>query len=161
MNKGKYMLRVYNKIGNIRNDVYFHNLYELLQQYIKNRISLIDSKNPTIWIHDGKNYVRVHSFQFKELNPDNYRRYLKERVIDTDYLLEEEMKQNRFMTILDLFTKRTGIINDYTTVIIRDDDFHMIASGKWFESSILDYMNKEIEGFTWEKGNTVYIDIVK
>lgn len=63
------------------------------------------------------------------------------------------------MTIGNLFMN--DIINDDTTVIIRDDNFHVITSGNWYEDNILNYLNKEIEGFTWEKENIVYIDIVE
>lgn len=70
------------------------------------------------------------------------------------------MKQNIAMTIQDLFSKGIGIVNDCTEIIIRDNEsFCVITSGKWFERNILNYGSKEIEGFTWEKENIVYIDI--
>lgn len=63
------------------------------------------------------------------------------------------------MTIRNLFV--SGIVNDDTTVIIRDDNFHVTTSGNWYEDNILNYQDMEMEGFTWEKENIIYIDIVK
>lgn len=63
------------------------------------------------------------------------------------------------MTIRNLYV--SGIVNDNTTVIIRDDDFHVITSGNWFEDNILNYQDREMEGFTWEKEDVIYIDILE
>jgi hypothetical protein len=65
------------------------------------------------------------------------------------------------MTVGNLIEKNS-IIDDNTTIIIRcDTNFHVITSGNWYEDNILNYLNKEIEGFTWEKENIVYIDIIE
>lgn len=55
-----------------------------------------------------------------------------------------------------------NIIDDSTRIIIRcEDSFHVITSGNWYEDNVLNYLNKEIEGFTWEKENVIYIDVVE
>lgn len=62
------------------------------------------------------------------------------------------------MTVKNLILN--AIINDSTRIIIRQDvNFHVITSGNWYEDNVLNYLNKEIESFTWEKENIVYIDI--
>lgn len=100
MNKGKYMLKVYIEKGNYEKNIYFHDFYELLQEYIKRCVQpLYDLRNPTIWIHDGDRYVRVHSFMFEELSQDTYEKYLREKILDTDYLLEYEIEKSVLIDI--------------------------------------------------------------
>lgn len=55
-----------------------------------------------------------------------------------------------------------SIVDNSTEIIIRcEDSFHVIASGKRHEDNILNYIDTEIEGFTWEKENIIYIDIIE
>lgn len=64
------------------------------------------------------------------------------------------------MTIRSLLIN--DIINDDTKIIIRNDDnFRVIAYGNWYEDNIVNYNHREIESFTWEKENIVYIDIAE
>lgn len=84
-----YMVRSYTKRGEMGFEEYRDNLYEVLQLYVQFARQK-DHPRPTLWIWDGKNYVRVHDFQFVELNPETYSKYLKERILETDYLLEAE-----------------------------------------------------------------------
>lgn len=51
---------------------------------------------PTLWMLDGKRYVRIHDFNFDELNQETYEKYLDERVLETDELLS--MVGRRFGT---------------------------------------------------------------
>ena len=62
------------------------------------------------------------------------------------------------MKIYELF--ETELINDYIEIFIRDEDsFHVIAHGNWYQDNILNYTQKEIQSFTWQNDNTIYIDI--
>lgn len=54
----------------------------------------------------------------------------------------------------------SDIVNDDTRIIIRCDDFRVITSGNWDEDNILNCSHIEVESFTWEKENVIYIDIV-
>ncbi len=89
MGNAKYRLRTYTNRGNIDRDIYSDDLYKLLQQYTEIRTLPPNPQNPTIWIYEGTGYVRVHDFMFHELNQDTYRKYLKERILDSDNLLEK------------------------------------------------------------------------
>lgn len=51
------------------------------------------------------------------------------------------------------------LLDDRTAVYIRDGDFHLLALGRWFESHVMSYSNFEVESFTWQDDNEVYIDV--
>ncbi len=53
----------------------------------------------------------------------------------------------------------TELINDYTEIYIRNEDFYVLAHGNWYQDDLLKYDQKEIQSFTWQDGNTIYIDI--
>ncbi len=61
------------------------------------------------------------------------------------------------MKIYDLF--ETELINDYIEIFIRDEDFCVVAHGNWYQDNILKYEQKEIQSFTWQDDNKIYIDI--
>ena len=66
------------------------------------------------------------------------------------------------MKLRELIT--TGIINDESNLTIFDmsnagESWH--TSGKWFEDNILDFMNREVESFYWDKNNIVKIYLSK
>lgn len=53
-----------------------------------------------------------------------------------------------------------GLINDNTEIIVRQgDDFKVLACGNWFQYDILNYMHHELELFTWQDDNKLYIDV--
>lgn len=51
------------------------------------------------------------------------------------------------------------LINDNTDIWIRDCEFQTLAHGNWYQDSVLDYMHNEIESFTWQDDNKLYIDV--
>lgn len=61
------------------------------------------------------------------------------------------------MTISKIF--EVGLINDDTEVWIRDSEFHVLAHGNWYQDNILDYLESEVESFTWQDDNKFYIDV--
>lgn len=53
-----------------------------------------------------------------------------------------------------------GFIKDDTEIFIRQGEgFNVFAQGNWYEDKILDYADMEVESFTWQDDNKVYIDI--
>ena len=94
----RYGIKFYTNNGNLAHSEYRDNLYEVLQLCIQNKD--VQCK-PTLWVLDENHkfldhtgYVRVHDFQFSQLTLDTYNKYLGERIIDTDDLLNstEKMK---------------------------------------------------------------------
>ena len=61
------------------------------------------------------------------------------------------------MTIGKIF--EMGLINDDTSVWIRDNGSHVLAHGNWYQDDILKYEDKEAESFTWQDDNHFYIDL--
>lgn len=53
----------------------------------------------------------------------------------------------------------TGLIKDDTEIYIRKGNFRVIASGNWYQDNVLDHMKDEIECFTWQDDNKLYIDV--
>lgn len=66
--------------------------------------------------------------------------------------------QNNTMTLEKLLLE-SCLVNDQTKIIIRSDLFAVIAQGEWFTDRILEYMDKPINSFTWEKENKLYVDL--
>lgn len=52
-----------------------------------------------------------------------------------------------------------GIINDTTENYIRDMNFGLITKGNWFQDNVLDRIKDEIDSFTWQNDNRVYVDM--
>lgn len=55
----------------------------------------------------------------------------------------------------------SNLIKDDTQIIIRKhiEDRTYITTGQWFKDKILEYIEYNIDTFTWEKENKIYIDI--
>lgn len=52
-----------------------------------------------------------------------------------------------------------GLVPDTTIVHIRDAEMHQLASGNWYQDHILNYMNRELESFTWQDDDNIYLDL--
>lgn len=54
-----------------------------------------------------------------------------------------------------------GLVKDDTKIYVRGygDVPVLLTCGNWFQDNVLDYMDKEIESFTWQDDNKIYIDI--
>lgn len=53
-----------------------------------------------------------------------------------------------------------GLIDDNTEIIIRQGEgFATLARGNWYQDDILAYSGNEVESFTWEDDNRIYIDV--
>lgn len=50
-----------------------------------------------------------------------------------------------------------GLIKDSTEIFIRDEEFHVLAHGNWYQDDVLDYMRNEVKSFTWQGDNKLYI----
>lgn len=61
------------------------------------------------------------------------------------------------MTISKIYEMK--LINDDTEIMVRDSEFHVITQGNWYQDNILDYRNSEIESFTWQDNNKIFIDL--
>ena len=62
------------------------------------------------------------------------------------------------MTVQRIF-EETGLIDDNTMIYIREGLFRVISKGNWYQDNILKYENREVESFTWEDDNKLYIDL--
>lgn len=62
------------------------------------------------------------------------------------------------MTIGKLYEMK--LINDHTEVIVRDSEFRVLTQGNWYQDNILDYNNRELESFTWQDNNKIFIDLM-
>lgn len=52
-----------------------------------------------------------------------------------------------------------GLVEDDTEIVIRDSDFGLITRGNWYQDNVLDHMKDELESFTWQDDNKLYIDV--
>ena len=87
----RYGVKFYTKSGDFGYSEYRDNFYEVLQLYVQDKNIRY---RPTLWVLDEQHlflgctdYVRVHDFQFSQLTPETFNRYLDERIIDADDLL--------------------------------------------------------------------------
>jgi len=62
------------------------------------------------------------------------------------------------MTVNKIF-EETGLVDDNTELFIRDSDFQVLARGSWYQDNILGYGEHEVESFTWQDDNKLYIDV--
>lgn len=60
---------------------------------------------------------------------------------------------------LEKISLTTELIEDDTIIYVRDKDMRVIAFGNWYQDNILDHMQDEIEFFTWQDDNKIYIDL--
>lgn len=61
------------------------------------------------------------------------------------------------MTISKIYEMK--LINDDTEIMVRDSEFHVLAQGNWYQDNVLDYRNSELESFTWQDDNKIFIDL--
>ena len=62
------------------------------------------------------------------------------------------------MTVEKIF--EIGIIDDNTEIFIRQGEyFKVLAHGNWYQDDILEYSEHEVESFTWQDDNKLYIDL--
>ena len=53
-----------------------------------------------------------------------------------------------------------GLIKDNTEIFVRQGEgFRVLAHGNWYQDDVLNYMHHEIESFTWQDDNKLYIDV--
>ena len=52
-----------------------------------------------------------------------------------------------------------GIINDTTEIYIRDMSFGLITKGSWFQDNVLEHIKDEIDSYTWQDDNRIYVDL--
>lgn len=53
-----------------------------------------------------------------------------------------------------------GLIDDSTEIVIREGEgFATLARGNWYQDDILAYENHEVESFTWQDDNRIYVDV--
>lgn len=50
-----------------------------------------------------------------------------------------------------------GLVNDDTEIYIKNENACVIARGNWYQDNVLDHMKDEIECFTWQDDNKLYI----
>ena len=62
------------------------------------------------------------------------------------------------MTLSKICSKES-LINDNTIIHIRNKKFKILAEGHFNDKSILPYIGSEIEFFTWQDDNHIYIDL--
>lgn len=70
--------------------------------------------------------------------------------------IEEEAEPDG-MTISKLH--EAGLVKDSTKIIVRTGLFGVVAHGNWYMDNILEYMNKELESFTWQDDEKLYVDL--
>lgn len=51
------------------------------------------------------------------------------------------------------------LCTDETIIVIRDENCDCLACGNWFEDRVLKYLTSEIDSFTWQSDNKLYIDL--
>lgn len=88
----KFKVTTYNKFGDFKKDYFFDDIKKAIDRYseVAKSVNYKMPMLPTIWIYENESdkFIRVHDFGFKEATEENIRKWIKERIIDTDYLLE-------------------------------------------------------------------------
>ncbi len=54
-----------------------------------------------------------------------------------------------------------GLVNDNTEVWVRDPNMHILAHGNWYQDDVLEYMNTELQCFTWKDDENIYLDLAE
>ncbi len=52
-----------------------------------------------------------------------------------------------------------NLINDDAKVWVRNKDMCVLASGNWYQDNVLNYMDHDVECFTWQYDNNFYIGL--
>lgn len=89
----KIKVRTYKATGDADQNFFFGGIREALRKYVDVRDAIPGYKWrmshwPTIWLRTDKGFRRVHDFAFWELTDGNIEKYLAERIIDGDELLD-------------------------------------------------------------------------
>lgn len=51
------------------------------------------------------------------------------------------------------------IVDNRVLIIIHDENLNMLAKGNWFMDSILKYIDRKAESFTWQDDDKLYITV--
>ena len=86
-------VRTYKTTGDTDQEFVFADIHTALEKYVEARDSIPYfqcrmSHWPTIWVRTGDWFRRVHDFVYPELTDENIAKYLAERIIDGDELLD-------------------------------------------------------------------------
>lgn len=61
------------------------------------------------------------------------------------------------MTLRKIFA--LGLINDDTEIWVRDSDMRVLVHGDWKRDLVLEYLDEELDIFTWQDDGNFYIDL--
>ena len=61
------------------------------------------------------------------------------------------------MTLRKIFG--LGLVNDYTEIWVRDSDMRVLVHGDWNRELVLEYLDSELECFTWQDDDNFFIDL--
>ena len=51
------------------------------------------------------------------------------------------------------------VVNDDTEIYIRDGEPNVFARGNRHQDAIQDFSDREVESFTWQDDNKIYVDL--
>lgn len=89
---GNYKLRIYGCDGRRKKDIYFKDLLSLLEAYLKEYKKQQNIKaRPTLWVWDWRRkcFRRIHDYEYDKVDYASVKKYLQERIIEADDLLED------------------------------------------------------------------------
>ncbi|RKJ00486.1 hypothetical protein D7X87_22870 [bacterium D16-54] len=61
------------------------------------------------------------------------------------------------MTLRKIFD--LGLVNDDTEIWVRDSDMRVLVHGDWNRELVLEYLDSELECFTWQDDDNFFIDL--
>lgn len=61
------------------------------------------------------------------------------------------------MTLRKIFG--LGLVNDDTEIWVRDSDMRVLVHGDWNRELVLEYLDSELECFTWQDDDNFYLDL--
>lgn len=67
------------------------------------------------------------------------------------------MIEENNMTIKKLLYKE--LVNNETTIFIRDNELNFVTKGFWYQDNILNYRKTPLEDFTWQDDNKIYLTL--
>ena len=59
------------------------------------------------------------------------------------------------MTLRKIFG--LGLVNDDTEIWVRDSDMRVLVHGDWNRELVLEYLDSELECFTWQDDDNFFI----
>ena len=91
---GNYKLRIYGCDGRCQKDIYFRAFLYLLDAYLVEveRNKRHNKKaRPTLWVWDWRRkcFRRIHDYEYDKVDYTSVKKYLQERIIEADDLLED------------------------------------------------------------------------